>query len=190
LNPPQGGLVCLNKLLVRTTTTTTDYTNPSSVYILLCFCLRESKKQNNMMTDDDISVSTANNLDQLNPKERAAATKAKQQKPRQLAQTGARLVLCSKSLVVLVLIVSAAVLGYLTWRVMNAEETEDFHAQFSYDAKEIIDTANVHSESLVSVAESFAGLYTSSSRSQGAAWPNFTLPVRTNCIYQIQVVKE
>jgi hypothetical protein len=137
-----------------------------------------------MMTDDDVSISTANNLEQLNPKEKAtaaaASTKASnKQRTQQLARNETRLVLCSKNLVVLVLIASAAVLGYLTWRIMNAEEIEDFHAQFSYDAKEIIDTAHVHSESLVSAVQSFARLYTSSSVSTSTTWPNFTLPVRT-----------
>jgi hypothetical protein len=142
-----------------------------------------------MLTDDDISVSTTAPGEVLHNNTAAAAAAAQKHKP--LAQTETRLVLCSKSLVVLVLIASAAVLGYFTWRIMHAEETEDFYAQFAYDGKEIIDTANTQSELLVSVVASFAGLYTSyanankanannaqAGASTSSTWPNFTLPVR------------
>jgi hypothetical protein len=86
-------------------------------------------------------------------------------------------VTCSKVVVFIVLLSSAAAVGYFAWFVLSEEEQDDFTAQFDSNAKEVIDNSIANAQSVKVVVDTITGLFASYSQFTGATFPNFTLPV-------------
>ena len=105
-----------------------------------------------------------------------------------LRQPNNRWISCSKGVVCLVLMSSAALVGYFAWFVLSREETDDFQRQFATDASEVLQGSQRSAQLVGTALHVFASLFASYAQYQtrvGAAddespsdmFPNFTLPV-------------
>lgn len=125
--------------------------------------------QTEIFNEDDMSTSSAGDseVDESQPKE-------------DLAKVETSLVTCSKLIVCLVLVASAAIVGYFAFDTLRSEEIDDFEVQFRYDANEVLDNSQANGEAMRNTVATFSGLYTSYAKNtEGTEFPNVTIPVRS-----------
>jgi hypothetical protein len=125
------------------------------------------------MNEDEISYSSADD----EPME-SAAQEAAPEKLKRVGDLEGRRVICSKTFVVIVLLASAGVVGYLTHWFLSNEETDDFETKFKFDAKDVLDLTSSHAHSLLNTVRVTSLTFTSYAKYANATFPNFTMPVR------------
>lgn len=125
------------------------------------------------MDGDEVSYSSEEEYSEDEIQQEAAPKKAED-----VGEQERRWVIVSKTLLVIVLLASAGVVGYLTHWFIEDGEQEDFKTKFAFDAKDVLDISSANARSLEQTIRSMTLTFTSYSNSLGATHPNFTLPVR------------
>uniref|UniRef100_A0A7S3DMI4 Guanylate cyclase domain-containing protein n=1 Tax=Entomoneis paludosa TaxID=265537 RepID=A0A7S3DMI4_9STRA len=105
-----------------------------------------------------------------------AQESAPEKERRGVGEQERRWVICSKTFVVIVLLASAGVVGYLTHWFMSNEEQDDFETKFKFDAKDVLDISQSHADSLLNTIRATSLIFTSYAGYTNAPFPNFTLP--------------
>mmetsp|Transcript_20229 Transcript_20229/g.43726 ORF Transcript_20229/g.43726 Transcript_20229/m.43726 type:complete len:1181 (+) Transcript_20229:158-3700(+) len=124
------------------------------------------------MDEDEISYSS--DEDEVHEVEQQEASP--HEKVGRVGENERRWVICSKTFVVIVLLASAGVVGYLTHWFMSSEETENFETQYKFDAEDVLGISKTHAARLVNTMMSTSILVTSFSNFGGDSFPNLTIP--------------
>lgn len=124
------------------------------------------------MNNDEISYSSEDDelFESKSPESAPTKTSAKG------VEAERRWVIWSKVFVVVVLLASAGVVGYLTFSFMDHEQLNDFEAMFRYDARDVLDATRTSAMSLRNNIRASSLMFTSYAKSQQAIFPNFSLP--------------
>lgn len=123
------------------------------------------------LPEDDASTSSYGSNDKAEDQEQST------QRPQQLVQKESAQVFRAKLVVCLVLVTSAAVVGYFCYAILAAEQEDDFEAQFHHDAAAVLANSQAAAVSVRHLVTTFSSLYTSHGGSAAdAIWPNVTLP--------------